>query len=236
MDRIKAIIAKQLQAGPLELLQVQNHIYGCFILMEDIAGKPNALQGYNYVNANYAFNINEQFEEIGIRYGFLMDTKLIYESYPPEYKAAWLEIYKGLGQKTIDDSDRIEDVIIELIKTSVAPEMAFFLHAINTGSLPQEWLHSVIKILTGKTYAVKADTVKADTVKADAIKADTVKADDIKTVSVNAETEHSPNGLANAVIEKQTKRFRTTKRYHSIIIKKPLAKTRRALKLHGLKM
>ena len=221
MDRLKAIIAKQLQVGPLELLQVQNHIYGCFILMEDIAGKPNALQGYNYVNANYTFNIDEQFEEIGIRYGFLMDTKLIYESYPPEYKAAWLEIYKGLGQKTIEDSDRIEDVIIELIKTSVAPEMAFFLHAINTGSLPQEWLHSVIKILTGKTYAVKADTVKAD---------------DVKTVSVNAETEHSSNGLANAVIEKQTKRFRTTKRYHSIVIKKPLAKTRRALKLHGLKM
>lgn len=221
MDRIKAIIAKQLQVGPLELLQVQNHIYGCFILMEDIAGKPNALQGYNYVNANYAFNIDEQFEEIGIRYGFLMDTKLIYESYPPEYKAAWLEIYKGLGQKTIEDSDRIEDVIIELIKTSVAPEMAFFLHAINTGSLPQEWLHSVIKILTGKTYVVKADAVKAD---------------DVKTVSVNAETEHSSNGLANAVIEKQTKRFRTTKRYHSIVIKKPLAKTRRALKLHGLKM
>ena len=221
MDRLKAIIAKQLQVGPLELLQVQNHIYGCFILMEDIAGKPNALQGYNYVNANYTFNIDEQFEEIGIRYGFLMDTKLIYESYPPEYKAAWLEIYKGLGQKTIEDSDRIEDVIIELIKTSVAPEMAFFLHAINTGSLPQEWLHSVIKILTGKTYVVKADTVKAD---------------DVKTVSVNAETEHSPNGLANAVIEKQTKRFRTTKRYHSIVIKKPLAKTRRALKLHGLKM
>ena len=221
MDRLKAIIAKQLQVGPLELLQVQNHIYGCFILMEDIAGKPNALQGYNYVNANYTFNIDEQFEEIGIRYGFLMDTKLIYESYPPEYKAAWLEIYKGLGQKTIEDSDRIEDVIIELIKTSVAPEMAFFLHAINTGSLPQEWLHSVIKILTGKTYVVKADAVKAD---------------DVKTVSVNAETEHSPNGLANAVIEKQTKRFRTTKRYHSIVIKKPLAKTRRALKLHGLKM
>lgn len=216
MDRIKAIIAKQLQVGPLELLQVQNHIYGCFILMEDIAGKPNVLQGYNYINANYTFNINEQFEEIGIRYGFLMDTKLIYESYPPEYKAAWLEIYKGLGQKTIEDSDQIEDDIIELIKTSVAPEMAFFLHAINTGSLPQEWLHSVIKILTGKTYVVKTD--------------------DIKTVSVNAETEHSPNGLANAAIEKQTKRFRTTKRYHSIIIKKPLAKTRRALKLHGLKM
>lgn len=214
MDRIKAIIAKQLQVGPLELLQVQNHIYGCFILMEDIAGKPNALQGYNYVNANYTFNIDEQFEEIGIRYGFLMDTKLIYESYPPEYKAAWLEIYKGLGQKTLEDSDRIEDAIIELIKTSVAPEMAFFLHALNTGSLPQEWLHSVIKLLTGKTDAVKAD--------------------DIKTVSV--ETEHSPNGLANAAIEKQTKRFRTTKRYHSIVIKKPLAKTRRALKLHGIKM
>lgn len=219
MDRIKAIIAKQLQVGPLELLQIQNHIYGCFILMEDIAGKPNALQGYNYVNANYTFNIDEQFEEIGIRYGFLMDTKLIYESYPPEYKAAWLEIYKGLGQKTIEDSDRIEDAIIELIKTSVAPEMAFFLHALNTGSLPQEWLHSVIKILTGKTDTVKTDTVKTD---------------DVKTVSV--ETEHSPNGLANAAIEKQTKRFRTTKRYHSIIIKKPLAKTRRALKLHGIKM
>lgn len=226
MDRIKAIIAKQLQVGPLELLQVQNHIYGCFILMEDITGKPNALQGYNYVNANYTFNIDEQFEEIGIRYGFLMDTKLIYKSYPSEYKAAWLEIYKGLGQKTIEDSDRIEDAIIELIKTSVAPEMAFFLHALNTGSLPQEWLHSVIKILTGKTDAVKADAVKTDP----------VKADDVKTVSVNVETEHSPNVLANATIEKQTKRFRTTKRYHSIVIKKPLAKTRRALKLHGIKM
>jgi hypothetical protein len=213
MDRIKAIIAKQLQVTSLELLQVQNHIYGCFILMEDIVGKPNALQEYNYTNANYTFNIDEQFEEIGIRYGFLMDTKLIYESYLPEYKAAWLEIYRDIGQKTTDDSDRLEDEIIELIKTSVAPEMAFFLHALQTGSLSQEWLHKVIKILTSKP--------------------DEAKPEDVKTVSV--ETENSPSGLVNAAIEKQTKRFRNTKRYHSIMIKKPLAKTRRALKLHGLK-
>jgi len=211
MDRIRAIIEKQLQVSPLELLQVQNHIYGCFILMEDIVGKQNKLQEYNYTNGNYTFNIDEQFSEIGIRYGFLMDTKLIFDSYLPEYKATWLEIYKGLEQKTIEDSDRMEDDIIDLIKNTVAPEMAFFLHALQTGSLPQEWLHKVILLLTGKTVSEKTDT------------------------------EEIKNGLAKAAIEKEIKRFRTTKRQltqgtHSIMIKKPLAKTRRAIKFHGLKI
>ena len=80
-----------------------------------------------------------------------------------------------------------------------------------------EWLHKVIQLLTGKMDMTKMDMTKIEQTK--------------------VEPEKTESVLSKASIEKLPKRFRTTKRnQHEIMIKKPLAKTRRALKLHGLKI
>jgi hypothetical protein len=214
MDQIKTIIEKQLhtELTPLESLQVQNHIYGCVILMEEITEQKIILDNMKFTQKQYTFDIDNQFDEIGFRYGFLMDTKLLFDSYLPEYKTAWLNLFNEIGQKTLEESDQIEDALITIIKNTVPSDLSFFLIASQTGSLPQEWLNKVIQLLTGKTSIVKPIA-----------------------------EESSNSVLAKAAIEKQIKRFRTTKRQltqgtHSIMIKKPLAKTRRAIKFHGLKM
>ena len=211
MDRINAIIIKQLQVKPLESLRVQNHIYGCFVLMEDFVEKSIQLNKNTFTSNQYTFDLDQQFGEIGIRYGFLMDTKLIFDSYLPEYKTTWLDLFAEITKKTLDDVDHIEDGVIDIIRTNVDPDIAFFLHALQTGSLPQNWLHKVIQLLIGKT-------------------------DVTKTEMTTTEVEQTESILTKASVEKPLKRFRTTKRQHSIIIKKPLGKTRRALKLHGLKV
>ena len=114
MDRINAIITKQLQVDPLESLRVQNHIYGCFVLMEDFLEKSITLDGTTFTQNQYTFDLDQQFGEIGIRYGFLMDTKLIFDSYLPEYKTTWLEVFREIIKKTLEDVDSIEDNVIDI--------------------------------------------------------------------------------------------------------------------------
>jgi hypothetical protein len=98
---------------------------------------------------NYTFSLNAQFSEIGIHYGFLMDTKLIFNSFLPEYKAAWLDIFTMIHEKKgIEDVDSIEDAVIELIRTNVLSEMAFFVESLGTGSLSKQWLNKAIILIT----------------------------------------------------------------------------------------
>ena len=97
MNGITEVIKKQLLVSGIESLQVQNHIYGCFVLMEDIAESSTVLQNYVLKEDKYSFNLDMQFSQIGIRYGFLMDTKLIFESFLPEYKILLLKLLKQMS-------------------------------------------------------------------------------------------------------------------------------------------
>ena len=207
MDRIAEVVKTQLSVNGIELLQVQNHIYGCFVLMEDIA-ESAVLENYVLKEENYSFNIDTQFSQIGIRYGFLMDTKLIFESFLPEYKAAWLALFTEINEKkSLENVDKIEDVVIEIIKTNVLNEMAFFSHALSTGSLPKEWINKVIVLLTtGSLPSNHVNEVVNEVVEA-----------------------VEDNGLVKAQIEKQMKKHRKTKR-NVVIVKKLLGKTRRVIK------
>lgn len=207
MDRIAEVVKTQLSVNGIESLQVQNHIYGCFVLMEDIA-ESAVLENYVLKEGNYSFNIDTQFSQIGIRYGFLMDTKLIFESFLPEYKAAWLTLFTEINEKkSLENVDKIEDVVIEIIKTNVLNEMAFFSHALSTGSLPKEWMNKVIVLLT--TGSLPSSHVVSEAVVVEAVSED--------------------NGLVKAQIEKQMKKHRKTKR-NVVIVKKLLGKTRRVIK------
>jgi len=208
MDKITEMVSLQLQGlQDVESLQIQNHIYGCFVLMEDITEKKITLEGYRF-KGTYPFDLDRQFSQIGIRYGFVTDTKLIADCLPA-YKETWLQVFTSA--LTLDDVDRIEDGIIDIIKMSVEPKMAFFLHALETGSLPQEWLSRMIELVMPSVKETVTPTV-SETASPSAA-AETV------------ETTGSVEKDMTVTIEKP-KKFRTTKR-HPIVVTKFLGKTRR---------
>ena len=213
MNGIAEVIKKQLLVNGIESLQVQNHIYGCFVLMEDIAEPSTVLENYVLKEENYSFNLDTQFSQIGIRYGFLMDTKLIFDSFLPEYKAAWLALFIEINKKkSLENVDKIEDIVIEIIKTNVLSEMAFFSQALSTGSLSKEWMNKVITLLT--TGSLPSSHIVSEA---------------ISEVVSEVVSELEDNGLVKAVIEKQMKKHRKTKR-NVVIVKKLLGKTRRVIR------
>ena len=64
MDTLKAVIEKQFEqskSSSLHLLQLQNHIYGCFILMEDLAQKDVTLTHTTLTRSTYSFDIDKFF-------------------------------------------------------------------------------------------------------------------------------------------------------------------------------
>ena len=215
MEKIIEIVCNEIlhaKNDAVQLLQLQNHLYGCFVLMEDITEKNIVLDHYQIKATNHTVDLDHCFSQLGIRYGFAMDTTLLLKSYLPTYKEGWLAVFKST--LTLEDVDRIEDGIIGLITAMVLPEHAFFLHAMDKGQLPQEWVHKVLALL------LPEETVSI--------------ADAVASASINA----IASAIAQANPEKPMKRlarFQRTRR-HTILIKKPLAKTRRSMKLHGLKV
>ena len=149
VDKIKKSVLIQLKdLSSLNSLKVQNHLYGCFILMEDIAQNLIDVSGNIITNSKYSFDFDKQFSEIGIRYGFVMDTKLIFNDFNKEYKDTWIQYFKDIDlEKNIETVDMIEDSLIEVIQESIRAEDGFFLNAINTGSLSQDWIDKVLKLL-----------------------------------------------------------------------------------------
>jgi len=146
-------------------LILQNHIYGCFILMEDIAQNKFELNGTVISTSTFKFDIDKQFSEIGIRYGFAMDTKLILDICKPEYKTAWLAVFNDIyASKNIEEADKIEDAIIEVVQ-SIDKEEAFFFNALETGSLSQEWIDKVLNLLNQDVEVEKTAISKAITEK-----------------------------------------------------------------------
>jgi hypothetical protein len=205
LTQIKSVVLNQLtNANGLYSLKVQNHIYGCFIVMEDIAQSVVDLSGTIISTPKYTFDLDKQFSDIGLRYGFAMDTKLTLDTFNPEYKNAWLQYFKDIDlAKDIEESDKIEDAIIEIVQKTVNPEEAFFIQALESGSLPQEWIEKVLLLINPPVILSE-------------------NGDDIK-----------PTALTKAISEKPiTKRryLAITRRANSKSsnnVKKSLAKTRR---------
>jgi hypothetical protein len=149
LSKIKSAVLNQItNTDGLYSLKLQNHIYGCFILMEDIAQKVVDVSGTILSTKTFTFDFDKRFSEIGLRYGFAMDTKLILDTFNPEYKDAWLQYFKDIHlSSNIDDADKIEDCLIDVIQTNFKPEEAFFINALQTGFLPQEWIEKVLLLL-----------------------------------------------------------------------------------------
>jgi hypothetical protein len=149
LTKIKSAVLNQLtNTNGLYSLKLQNHIYGCFIIMEDLAQGGVNLSGTILSTPKYSFDLDKQFSTIGVRYGFALDTHLVLETFNTEYYTTWIQYFKDIySAKDIKDVDNIEDCIIEVVQTYVKPDEAFFVTALETGSLPQEWIEKVINLL-----------------------------------------------------------------------------------------
>jgi hypothetical protein len=155
VELIQGAVLDQLRgATGLNSLKIQNHIYGCYVLMEDISQGKLSLDRGKLIGPKFSFDVTDRFAEIGIRFGFLTDTKLILDNCLPDYKAEWLLMFSELAHShSVEKSDAVEDAVNEIIVQKVAPEDAFFLNAIETGMLPHDWLDKAISLLTGRALS-----------------------------------------------------------------------------------
>jgi hypothetical protein len=215
ITHLKNAIQQQLTSvSGVASLQLQNHIYGCFIIMEDIAQKTVELADHQLVGPSYSFNIYEHFSEIGVRYGFVMDTKLILESVSDAYRDAWLQTFKDLSVlHDIEYADSTEECLINLIQQMIPEEDAYFIHALETGSLPQSWVQKVLTLLLPEK---KVDEEPAVTAVSRAVTEKPITKTPVKAVSQGPS---KPKHLAY------------TRRNVSASDKKYLAKTRRAVRI-----
>lgn len=165
--------------------------------MEDIALEKFEMNGTVLSTPTFTFDLDKQFSEIGIRYGFIMDTKLNLEC-NSEYKDTWIAQFKSIHlEKSIETVDKIEDSLIETIQ-NIKPDDAFFINALETGSLPQEWIEKVLNLLNDKTTITEATEA----------------------------TEVKKNTISTAITEKPIRRG-TRHLKPKIVSNKPLSKTRR---------
>ncbi len=168
LEKIKSVVLNQLnESNGLYSLKLQNHIYGCFIIMEDIAQSVLDISDNIISTPKFSFNLDEHFGEIGIRYGFAMESKLALDMWSNEYKEMWLSVFRDIDlQKDINEVDKVEDCIIAIIQTAIKPDDAFFLSALDTGSLPQDWIEKAFQLInpveekSDKTLLSKAQTEK----------------------------------------------------------------------------
>ena len=156
LDKIKSAVLSELtDINGLNSLKLQNHIYGCFIIMEDIAQGVLDLSGSTISTSKFSFNLDKQFADIGIRYGFVMDTGLALNNYDTSYKENWLKYFNDIYiQHDIEEVDKIEDCILEVLQSSLKADDAFFFNAIDTGTLTQEWIEKALRLIKGESHTI----------------------------------------------------------------------------------
>lgn len=148
ISSIQAEIEQHKENG-FALLCLQNHVYGCFIIMEDIAQRILDVNDVYLVGNGFYLNMDSQFSQIGIRYyGFAMDGKAVFEGYAPEYKEAWLELFRDIHLlRDMEQVDGLEDKMIQQLQT-VNPEHAYFMNALeHDGNLSPDWVEKALYVL-----------------------------------------------------------------------------------------
>jgi hypothetical protein len=200
--------------------------------MEDLAQQAATLTGTHV--QPFDWDLVEDFSEIGMRYGFIMDRQLADEvdSFSDSYQAAWVAWFQHVAtEKRVEEVDETEDRIISLLRQTVPAEEAFFSHALETGELSIEWKNKAVKMLLVEEEA-KAEAEEKDESSAQNVAPITEAQADAQTdAQADAQTEEPPTKLSQAHIEKQEKprrMFATTRRRHRDLKKSALSTTRRS--------
>jgi hypothetical protein len=168
LNRFKSIVSLEIKTNPRESLKIQNHIYGCFVLMEDIAQSTVDVSGDEVLYPEFSFDLANKFGEIGRRYGFVSDERVALQCQSKEYKELWLETFHYIDLcRDIEEVDKIEDAIIELCK-ELPEEYGFFNNALATGLLPKEWIEKVLALLETPTVQKNVPVSEQDATLQDA--------------------------------------------------------------------
>ena len=206
LTKIKSAILNQLtDTNSLYSLKLQNHLYGCFIIMEDLAQDRVTLSDMVLSTPKYKFDLDKQFHTIGIRYGFIMDTQLAFDRFSPEYHDVWLNIFKYVySTKDLTEVDRIEDYIIEVVQGAFvrAQDDAFFINALETGSLPQEWIERVLGLINGTEYAASTTTTNTNAAATTNVAATTTVIDSYTTNMPVTDSSITTNTTIEKAVEK----------------------------------
>ena len=200
----------------LRSLQFQNHLYGCFIVMEDIAQGTVELSGTVLRTPTFSFDLEARFDEIGLHYGFIMDMQLRWGAEEEEYRRCWVDAFQATGrEKKIETVDGMEDVLIELVTEKIPAESSFFSHALHTGVLPHEWIDKALVLLSPSAAPSTASTAS--------LMAPLVAS------SATSDPEETSTVWNHANIEKTSlkRRLRFTRRVRPLAPKKHLGSTRR---------
>jgi len=230
LTQIKSAVFNQLtNTTDLESLKIQNHLYGCFIVMEDIAQNTVGLSGTIISTPKFTFDLDKHFNELGIRFGFAMDTKLRLDSFHSEYKEIWLKYFKAIHNlQDIAFVDNIEDCLIAVVQNAVPAERGYFINSLDTGSLPQEWLEKVFRILEVGDTEAKATVKQEEKQQEQQEQLEQLKQQE-QEEQEEKDQDLRKTGLAKAMIDRPRRRLTTTRRLRPKVppSKKILAKTRR---------
>jgi hypothetical protein len=212
-------------SNPLSRVCLENHIYGCFVILEDICD--NCDVNIIKTTLNYSelsFNYLRNFNKIGVTFGFLSKDAFTLNDFSADYLKCWIElisyIYECKNIKTIDD---IEDIIYKYIKENVANNY-FHVALENDGLLDDNSIKQIESLLTPDNKIVEqCDSGNSDGNGA-AIIDNSISGEDIS--GDNVIIENKP------VITKISKKYSKTRRRLSPVIKRSSAfnKTRKNIK------
>jgi hypothetical protein len=204
----------------LPSLRLQNHLYGCYLLLEDIVQKNVTLSGTTVQRQHGTFDLNKQFAEIGLRYGFAMDTQLLLTPCPPDYQASWVHVFTTMT--SLEEVDALEEKVNEIIQELVPEEEGFFVNTAETGTLPPQWVDRALSLLL---ISIATSASVADTSVAASVSAEPKKEDPVKPVIVAA-------SLLEKHKDNPKRMFASTRRKKLVIStpKRILSTTRRSTK------
>jgi hypothetical protein len=148
------------QSTGLRSLRLQNHIYGCFLVMEDLASRTLRWQDGALHGKDFTLDFERNFGWLGVRYGFFMDRGLVLDA-DEAYRAAWrmrfTEIAAMEGGAAQAAADATEDELLVTLREQADP---FFIRALDTGALPQSLVERALELLDGRD-APQAETAPA---------------------------------------------------------------------------
>jgi len=192
MDALVEIVKQELTVSSgLASLQLQNHLYGCYLVMEDIAQE------------RWKSDVRLLFSQLGIRYGFFLDTKLVLPS-KPEYEKEWCQLFDYIMEmKDIDFVDKLEEKLNETILSVVPSHEAFFENALHSGNMSQEWICQALSLLQ-PSLLIESEKETLFKVKKDK--------DENKNKDKDEDENKNKNKNKKPLIENVQKRFRHTRR------------------------
>ena len=160
--------------GGIASLILQNHLYGCFIVIEDLAQGILTLEEGHLTGNGMYLNLETQFGQIGVRYyGFTMDGKAVLEDCPPGYKEAWFALFRDAAtRKDISEVDRLEEEVLAVLDAGVDGVDRFFMNALDhEGNLSPDWVERALYMLHPGLVKSVGAAVSAAAVSAAAISA-----------------------------------------------------------------